>query len=268
MSSAREALLDFKVQPNSLASIQERVTAGRIPWAGPLLLVSARSLLLMATQGLVALILFALHRPSPWRAAGDWWTVYGTLVDIGCLIGLRHFTRREGIRLRDLIGTIRLRWGRDLFVGLGYFALIFPFFLGGGYFAQILLYGSPGDNPYKYLAHLHPMPIWATVYGLSMWWMIWSPTEETTYQAYALPRLQVLTGRTWVAFLIVGFCWTAQHCALPFIPDWRFLLFRFFAFLPGVLIMMLIYLRTRRLAPLIVAHWPMDIAAAIMTAIY
>jgi hypothetical protein len=32
--------------------------------------------------------------------------------------------------------------------------------------------------------------------------------------------------------------------------------------------MMLIYLRTRRLARLIVAHWPMDIAAAIMTAIY
>jgi hypothetical protein len=31
---------------------------------------------------------------------------------------------------------------------------------------------------------------------------------------------------------------------------------------------MLVYQRTRRLAPLIIAHWPMDIAAAIMTAIY
>ena len=106
------------------------------------------------------------------------------------------------------------------------------------------------------------------VYGLALWWMIWSPTEETTYQAYVVPRLQALTGRTWIAFLIVGFCWAAQHCALPFIPDWRFLLFRFLSFLPGVLMLMLIYLRTRRLAPLIVAHWPMDIGAAIMTAIY
>jgi membrane protease YdiL (CAAX protease family) len=106
------------------------------------------------------------------------------------------------------------------------------------------------------------------VYSLTLWWMIWSPTEEATYQAYVLPRLQALTGRTWIAFLIVGVCWTAQHCALPFVPDWRFLLFRFLAFLPGVLVLMLIYLRTRRLTPLIVAHWPMDIVAAIMTAAY
>ena len=55
-----------------------------------------------------------------------------------------------------------------------------------------------------------------------------------------------------------------QEC----IDSWRFLLFRFLTFLPGVLVMMLIYLRTRRLAPLNVAHWPMDFTAAIMTGIY
>jgi len=253
---------------NAPSVLQERMAAGRIPWIGPLLLVSARSVLLLISQALTALLFFALHRPSPWREAGGWWTVYGTLVDIGCIVGLRYFTRREGIRLRDLIGPIRLRWGHDVFLGLGYFVLIFPFFLGGGYVAQLLVFGSPHANPYAYLAHVHPLPIWAIVYGLSVWWMIWSPTEETTYQAYAMPRLQALTGRTWVAFLIVGFFWTLQHCALPFIADWRYLLFRFLAFLPGVLVMMLVYLRTRRLAPLIVAHWPMDITAAIMTAIY
>jgi hypothetical protein len=112
------------------------------------------------------------------------------------------------------------------------------------------------------------MPLWATIYGLSLWWMIWSPTEEATYQAYALPRLQSLSGRTWVAFAIVAFWWAAQHCALPFVPNLKFIAFRFLAFLPGVLAMMIVYWRTQRLAPLIVAHWPMDIAAAIITAIY
>jgi len=51
----------------------------------------------------------------------------------------------------------------------------------------------------------------------------------------------------------------------PFVSDWRYLLFRFLAFLPGVLVMMFVYLRIRRLAPLIFAHWPMDIAVSIMT---
>ncbi len=255
-------------QLNSLASIKARAATGRIPWAGPLLLVSARSLLLIVSQAVVALILLAMHRHAPWRAAGDWWNVYGTLVDIGCLFGLRYFTRREGIRLRDLLGPMRLRYGRDVFLGLGYFVLVFPFFIGGSYVARKLLYGSSHQDPTSYLVHGHGLPVWAIVYSLTVWWLIWSPTEEATYQAYALPRLQALTGRTWIAFLLVGFFWAAQHCALPFIPDWRYVAFRFLAFLPGVLVFMLIYLRTRRLAPLIVAHWPMDITAALMTAIY
>ncbi len=185
---------------NSSASVKERVNAGRIQWIGPLLLVPARTVLLIVSQGLVALILFSLHRTSPWRAAGDWWTVYGTLVDIGCLAGLRNFTHREGIRLRDLIGPIRLRWGRDLFLGLGCFAIIFPFFIGGSMAAQWLLFGSQAKTPMAYLVHAHVLPTWALVYSLSLWWMIWSPTEESTYNGYALPRMQALTGRLGGAF--------------------------------------------------------------------
>jgi len=115
---------------------------------------------------------------------------------------------------------------------------------------------------------MHALPVWATVYSVTLWWMIWSPTEEATYNAYVLPRMRALTGRRWIPWMFVGFWWALQHCALPFVPDWKYLAFRFLGFLPGVLVMMLFYLRTRRLTPLIVAHWPMDIAAAIMTAIY
>jgi hypothetical protein len=63
------------------------------------------------------------------------------------------------------------------------------------------------------------LPRWAIVYSLSAWWMIWSPTEELTYQAYALPRIQALSGRTWVAMAVVGFWWALQHSLLPFLPD-------------------------------------------------
>ena len=52
---------------------------------------------------------------------------------------------------------------------------------------------------------------------------------------------------------------------MPFVPDLRSVIWRFLAFLPGVVAFTLIYLRTRRLAPLIVAHWSMDILAVLMT---
>jgi membrane protease YdiL (CAAX protease family) len=101
-----------------------------------------------------------------------------------------------------------------------------------------------------------------------VWWVISSTSEEITFQGYALPRLEALTGRTWIAALVVGLLWAAQHSVLPFVADWRYLFFRLLAFIPGVLVLMLIYLRTRRLAPLIVAHWSMDILGAIMTQIH
>jgi membrane protease YdiL (CAAX protease family) len=63
----------------------------------------------------------------------------------------------------------------------------------------------------------------------------------------------------------VVFGWALQHIALPFIFDWPYLIWRFLAFVPGVLLFVLVYRRTRRLPPLIVAHWPMDIAAVVFT---
>ncbi|MGB9029295.1 MAG: CPBP family glutamic-type intramembrane protease [Acidobacteriaceae bacterium] len=260
----RSAAIPF----NAPSQIQKRLAAGRIPWTGPLLLVSARTVLWLTLQFLLALVLFALHRPTPLRTAGQWWIIYANLCDLCCLLGLRYFTHKEGIRLRDLIGPIRLRYGRDLFLGLGLLLFIFPFFIGGSYLAQVLLYGSTARAPINYLLQTHTLPLWATVYSLTVWWAIQSATEEMTYNGYALPRLEALTDRTWIAWLMVGFWFAAQHCVIPFVPDWRYLLFRFLAFLSGVLVTLAFYLRIRRLAPLIFAHWPMDIAAAIMTGIH
>jgi membrane protease YdiL (CAAX protease family) len=136
-----------------------------------------------------------------------------------------------------------------------------------GYIAQNLFYGS-GLNPSGFILHSHALQLWATVYSLMLFWPINSVVEEMTYQGYVLPRLEALTGRTWIAFAAVAFWFTAQHCVLGFVPDLRSNLCRFVGFFPGVVIIVLIYARTRRLAPLIVGHWIIDLAAVLMTAVY
>ncbi|MGO9336570.1 MAG: type II CAAX prenyl endopeptidase Rce1 family protein [Terracidiphilus sp.] len=251
---------------NGLAQIQQRAEAGRIPWMGPLLLVSARSVLWLSLQCMLALILFFGRHPAPFRTAGNWWPVYCNLGDAGCLLGMRYFTRREGIRLRDLIGPIRMRRGHDLFLALGILVLAYPLFILGGHLAGVLLYGSMARVPMEFLMHRHALPLWATVYSMTVWWIIQSATEEMTYMGYVLPRLQALSGRTWIAMLIVGFWAALQHCMFPFVLDWRYLAFHFLIFIPFILVWMAIYLRIRRLPPLILAHWPMDFAVSIMTA--
>ena len=103
------------------------------------------------------------------------------------------------------------------------------------------------------------------VYSLSAWWLLWSPIEQMTYQGYALPRIEALAHSRWIAVSIVGFWWALQHAFLPFILDWKYVAWRFLAFLPGVIAFTLIYFKLRRLPPLIVAHWPMDIFAVLLT---
>ena len=250
---------------NSKSALVHRARAGRLTWSGPLLLVTGRSVLIIAAQAFVACLAWLRFHVWSWNGAAKWWTVYGTLVDAGCLTLMAAYTRKEGIRLRDLLGRVRLRWGRDIFVGAGCLLLIFPFFFLAFPAASWLVYGSIQPPAFSGTLSGRVLPLWGIMYSFCAWWLVWSPTEEMTYNGYALPRIEVLFGNRWKAIAIVGFWWALQHSFLPFILDRRYVAWRFLAFLPGVLAFMLVYLRLRRLPPLIVAHWAMDISALFFT---
>ncbi len=250
---------------NSTTVLIQRAREGTLGWAGPLLLVVGRSLLIIAAQAVTVVLIWLHSHTWSWNGAAKWWTVYGTLVDVGCLALMAEYARKEGIKLRDLIGRVRLRWGRDVFLGLGILVLVFPFFLIAAPTAMRLVYGAGHPPSLAGLADARVLPLWGVVYSLSLWWLIWSPTEEMTYRGYVLPRLEVLCGNRWTAIGIVSFWWTLQHVFLPFILDWKFILWRFLAFLPGVVLLVLPSLKIRRLAPFVFAHWPMDIVAVLMT---
>lgn len=250
---------------NSPSQLRERVTEGKVSWLGPIVIVTGRTVLIVLAQAVFAILFLLRGRPHAWLAAAPWWSVYGTLVDLGCLVLLWHFTRREGLRLRDLIGPVRFGYGRDVWLGMAILMGVLPLFVVGGLLSCRLIYGAYQVNVFPGILGGRVLPLWAFIYTRTLWWLIWSPTEEMTYAGYALPRLQALCGRTWPAVLLVGFWWAIQHAFLPFLPEWRNFVWRFLAFIPGVVAFSLIYLRMRRLGPLILAHWAMDFFATVMT---
>ncbi len=95
--------------PNSPEEIKKRVSLGEVRWAAALLFLPARSAFMFLSQGVFAAVYRLRGHASPWQAAGTWWTVYGTLVDVGCLACLFFLTRRERLRIRDLLGVLP-RW--------------------------------------------------------------------------------------------------------------------------------------------------------------
>jgi hypothetical protein len=236
-----------------------------LPASAAIALLPARTVFLLAAQALFALTFRFLHYPQPWRASTAWWTVWGTLADLGCLALLIFFTHRQGLRVRDLIGPSPLGPFRILLRGLGLFLLVMPIFLGGFALSSYLVYGGIRPHVDAALLGSRRLPVWATIYSVTLWWPVWSATEEITYQTFFLERLRRAPGGLAAAMAMVGFWWAAQHSALPFLPDVRYVLWRFLSFLPGVFALMIVYWRTRQIRPLIVAHSLMDLAASAST---
>src|SRR6267142_612109 len=119
------AMMDEIPAPNLPPGIQQRIQSGRIGWTSTLVLATARTGLILLVQVVVAAGFFLRGNPSPWRAQAPWWTVYATVVDIGCLLLLWRRTRREGIRLFDLFGLEHRRLGREVLWGLLYLVVLF-----------------------------------------------------------------------------------------------------------------------------------------------
>jgi hypothetical protein len=103
---------------NGPAVLEQRRTAGALTWAGPAALLFARTIFAVLAQGLTAAILALQGSAAPWRDAAQWFPLYATLIDAGCLALLWVWMRREGGRLVDLIGFDRAKLGRGVLLGL------------------------------------------------------------------------------------------------------------------------------------------------------
>ena len=234
---------------NSREALIRRRDAGRVTWRGPALMLFARTAWAIVAQAVVVAIFALRSSPTPWHDAESWFPVYGTLIDAGCLALLWWLTRREGIRLLDLVGLERTRLRRDVALGLALIPVSLALILGGIYAASWLLYGTP-SQPYLF----EPLPLPAALYGALVFPFIWGLTEQMTYNGYLVPRLQVLCRSTSLAVAIVAIPWSVQHAFMPLTFDPKFMVFRALSPIPFSVFEVLVYLRLRRLLPLAIAH--------------
>jgi hypothetical protein len=247
------------MDPNSRDALLRRRDAGTLTWRGPALMLFARATYAVGAQALVAIVFTMRSSTTPWHDAGPWLPVYGTLIDAGCLALLWHLTRREGIRLFDLVGFERTRLSRDVLLGFALIPVSLAFIFGGIFAAGWLLYATLSP-PYLF----GPLPLPAALYGVLVWPFIWGLTEQMTYNGYPVPRFQVLCRSTGLAIVFVAFAWSLQHVFMPLTFDAKFMAFRLLASVPNTVFQTLLYLRLRRLIPFAIAHALMDGASVLI----
>jgi membrane protease YdiL (CAAX protease family) len=186
-------------------------------------------------------------------------TVWATAVDLGSLALLAAWLRPEGLRLRDLFRATPSTW-RDVPAGLAVLLGLGAVGFAGGAVAGLLCYGTPTPEP-----PMSPLPTWGALYSTLVWPLLWGVTEEATYNGYAAPRLRARTGSTVATVAVVALGWSLQHTGLPARLDPTFAVFRTLSSLPVAVTATLLYLRTRRLVPLAVAHVLIDAASGALT---
>ncbi len=241
---------------NSKPELQQKIKEGKLQSWRILLILPLRLILAIIFQGITSIVFKIVNDPTPWQSAGEWWIVYGTLIDLGCLVAVFLSVRKEGIRIRDLISYEKSKLKRDILFGLLFYVIAGAISFGSIVLCGFLIYGVfPAPTS---ITKIHWVGL---IYSFSIFPIFWAFTEEVFYNGFLFPRFEAITDSKWKAYLIVVPIFTIQHIALPLQLNSQALLYGAIWTLPLVLVIVFIYMKTRRLLPLIIMHYLIEIFA-------
>lgn len=220
----------------------------RLPGLVLLGLLALRTVLLFAGDGVVA----ALARLTG-HDVGDamvYANVSVVVVDVVTLAVMAQVLRRRHRTLRDAFGAVRLR--RDLLVALPVTLLLLVAFVVASYAANLAVFhGAPP------LEASPRVPLWLGVWSITVMPVTVAVAEELLYRGVVLQALRSRFPAV-VAVLVSSVFFGLQHAALslgsPADAAARVLT----TFLCGIVFAVLA-LRLRRLVPLVVGHWVLDV---------
>ncbi len=229
-------------------------------WAWVMLF--SRLFLFLVMQGIFAAVLYLAGAASGWDASAAWWPITVSLVNFICLFLLVRLYRGEGKRYWDLFKFDRAYWKSDLLVMAGVLLISGPIAFLPNSMLSKAIFGDPqaGNNLF-----LQPLPLWAAWVTILLFPATQALAELPNYFAYVMPRLESQTGSKLLAIALPALLLGLQHLAAPLLLDgqfivWRGLMFMPFAFLVGLVL----YWRPRLLPYLVVVHFLMDLATAIL----
>jgi membrane protease YdiL (CAAX protease family) len=240
----------MRLELSSKQVLNTSVPTGRIVFS-----LVMRTLLFVAFGGLMVGIMALSGSDQPLKAAEKWWPFQAILANMATFFILKSFLKKEGIPFRSLFN---LQHGRAkkviketlLLLVIGLILGAIPLYL----FSYMLL-GSfiPPATMFQ------PLPLWAMIIALILFPLSNGLVETTTYMGYALPRIRQKTGKLWLAITLAGLALAFQHVALPLVEDIPYMMWRFLSFVPLALVLGVIFSKTKRLLPIAIAHFLMDL---------
>ncbi|MFJ7728584.1 type II CAAX prenyl endopeptidase Rce1 family protein [Neobacillus sp. NPDC097160] len=221
----------------------------------PLMLLPARTILFGMVQ-----VLFIYLLGFTWKESIAWWPFFAIITNIIMFLLLSALVRREGKSYLDLINIEKKQFKQDLKRVLW----VLP--IGGGLgFAGMsavsyFMYGSPTlpDNM------ILPLPLWAGIIALIFFPITNALVEIPTYMGYCFPRLEIIWKSKLLAVAFSAFFLAFQHLTLPILfDDVKYMIWHAICFIPLSIVVGFIYIKIRRLVPIMIVHWIMDVSVVL-----
>lgn len=219
-------------------------------------MLPSRLILFLFFQILIAL--FA----SSWVISEKYWILTATLTNIISIIFLFLLFRREGINYFNIFRFKRSEFKKDILVFTGLALISVPVVVFPGYFISVLIWGDP-TVPTDMM--FGPIENWLVYILLIAFPLTIAFAELATYFGYIMPRLRKQMKSKWTAILLPVLFLSIQHCTLPFIPDFNFIIYRALVFIPfAIVIGVSIYYRPSLFPYFAVLHGLLDFGTACM----
>lgn len=173
------------------------------------------------------------------------------IVDVIALAAVGLALRAEGSRLRDLFGPWRwvdLAWGALLLV------ILTAGFFVSNIAANLIVYGGapPADAGASF-----SIPLWVGLVAVLIAPLTIALAEEAVYRGYAQPRLQRTLGRIG-SLVVVAIVFGIQHAGFA-LSAGPAVASKVLTTLFAGLILGALWLWMKRLMPLVLAHWGLDL---------
>jgi hypothetical protein len=216
--------------PNAPEAVQERWTGGQLSTAAPLLTLPARALLCIAAQAVTALVLsLVLGHTAAWESSAGLWPLYGTAANLLTIWLLAGVLRREGLSLRGLWTADPASRGEELGLAVTAMAVGVVFALVLHWALAALLFESMAE-PFRRLTPAGPAWLrWiqAVSFAVTGAFAVYPLTI-----GYSVPRLATISGIPAAAYVLATLWIAAQNIMLPFVAEWRYLVWRLLLFMP------------------------------------
>jgi len=233
----------------------------------PWLLLPVRTLLFLAAQAVIALLLLIGAGVTDWQASAAWWPIAVALADFLCLFLLIRWYRKEGKNFFGEFKFFRQSFWKDM--GIMLLSLV----IGGplSVFPNILLSTWLFGNPEATLAlFVGSLPVWAVIFAAVFFPLGQALTEIPMYMRYIVPRLENSPSsghamKPWLAVGLASLFLSLQHITAPLVFDIRFIIWRGLMYLPfAIYIGIIIRWRPRLLPFICIIHWLMNLSFVFM----